>query len=940
MDGFLKEVAESILSENKDLRQLEIIVPNRRTGLFLKKALSESVSKTTWMPKVTAIQEIFLTNSDFSNAEDILLIYRLYSVFIKHTGSNETFDDFYYWGEIILNDFDDIDKYLVDASKLFSTIRDLKEIDKNFDGYDEAELEIIKRFWSNINQAELSIHKQKFLDLWDKMYAIYTEFHEQLIKEKIAYQGLIYKTVANKISECSFEKTEYAVVGFNALNKCEKILLTFLKNNRNTSFYWDADKYYVDDEFQEAGRFLRVNIAKYGACKNTGIVDLIKPAQKEIEVIMAPSQISQVKMIAGILDEWSKEPDFNPEKTAIVLGDENLLIPLMYSIPPYVEPYNVSMGFPVRNSAAFGFVYHLISLRRRSSFTGDKASFYFKDALAILNHSFVKSMFKDDAKKLDKKINDEKIIYVKSEIITQNDFFLKIFREDIKDVLPISEWLNSVCQEMLLLISTKDDLATEVELLRKIAGRITVLNDCLISDKVDLSKTEIFYKLLLNAIRSLSAAFEGEPLQGMQVLGFLETRCLDFDRVIMLSINEGVFPKKTAAQSLIPYNLRKFYELPSIEFQDSIFAYYFYRLLQRSKEIKILYSAQAGDTASEASRFISQIKYEIGHEIKFRNDGYKINISPLKSIYAAKTPEVLQKIRQHLSNGISPKAINTYLNCGLQYYFNYIEKIQEPEKLEEEEDGAFFGKLFHEIVSELYKPYIGKVISDNDFINICQKSNIESAVINSISEVFNLKSKIEINRYREKIIVDIVLKYVDSLLDYDRKRCPLSIVSLETKHEYIFKASKSANSHLPEIKISGIIDRVDIMDGTYRVVDYKTGKAELVAKSIESITEANRDTKYNTIVQLLLYSLMIQRDGNIVCPAVLNVNELNPDYDYHIILNKNPVVNITDDLKNEFLDRLESIFVELTDENSIFEQTQNQATCKYCPYKTICSKNF
>lgn len=937
MEGFLKEVALNILKENQNLRDLEIIVPNRRTGLFLKKALTESVEKTSWMPLITTIQELFLSNSDIHAAEDLLLIYRLYNIFIKHTGSNESFDDFYYWGEMILSDFDDIDKYLVDASKLFSTIRDIKEIDKAFDEYDENELEIIRRFWTNVNQADLSIHKQKFLDLWDKMTDVYNDFHEELLNNKIAYQGLIYRDVVNHIEDCVFKKTDYAVVGFNALNKCEKALLHHLKNTKNTRFYWDADKYYLNDEYQEAGRFLRENIKRFGSHNNIGIVDFVKPVKKDIEVVMAPSPVSQVKMIAGILDKWKAEADFDPEKTAIILGDENLLIPLMYSIPSYVEPYNVSMGFPVKNSAAFGFLSHLVSLRRRLRKTGDSVNYYFKDVLSIINHSFIKSIFAEEAGELNSQINKEKIIYVNSGILAVNPFFEELFRPGLKNIPELSEWLNSVCSGLLILLTGKEKFITETEFLGKITNRVLVLKDCILNDKIEIQKNEIFFKLLLNSVRSLSVAFEGEPLTGMQVLGFLETRCLDFDRVIMLSINEGVFPKKSAAQSLIPYNLRRFYELPSIEFQDSIFAYYFYRLLQRSKEVKIVYSAQAGDTSSEASRFISQIKYELGQEIRFRSDGYKINIASHKPVHALKTAGVTEKVKEHLARGISPKAINEYLNCEFRYYLNYIEKIKEPDKLEEEEDGAFFGRLFHQIMYYLYAPYTGKIINKSDFDKIADTENINSVKLRAIKDVFGLKSTAEVDRYNEKLIVDIVMKYVTSLLEYDKNNSPFSLVSLEELHNYDFKAL-SGNINLPEIKISGIIDRVDLKDGIVRVTDYKTGKTELSASSVGQLFDENRDQKYGTITQLFLYSLMLSDESRKVRPAVYNINELNPGYNDGIVLNKNLVTEFDEPLKEEFLSELEVMFERMLSKDTYFNQTTKTDNCKFCPYVVICDK--
>lgn len=940
MKSFLEEVAVNILNESSDLSDLEIIVPNQRTGLFLKKYLVELTNKTSWMPKITAIQDVFLNNSSLHHAEDLLLLYKLYDVFVLYTKSEESFDDFYYWGEIILNDFDDIDKYLVDASNLFSTIKDIKEIDNRFDGYQEEEIEIIRRFWVNINDSKLSIHKQKFLDLWQAMYDIYSKFREEILEQNIAYAGLIYRSVAENINNLVFDKSEYAIVGFNALNKCEKKLFSYLKANKKVKFFWDADKYYLNDENQEAGRFLRENVKKYPPHNDIGIIDSIKPFKKNIEVITAPSPVSQVKMLEAILEEWKTYKDYNPEKTAIVLGDENLLIPLLNSLPPFVEPYNVSMGFPVKNSAAYGFIYHLVSLRRRSRQQKELCSFYFKDVLSLINHSFIKNLFNQGACELETQINNEKLIYIESQLCSKNDFFYSLFKANINSVVDISEWVREICHETLNLISGKDEFTVDSEFLNKILSRVNVLNECIVSNQVNIKRPEIFYRLLLNSVRSLSIAFEGEPLQGLQVLGFLETRCLDFDKVIMLSVNEGVFPKKSAAQSLIPYNLRRFYELPSIEYQDSIFAYYFYRLLQRSKDLKIIYSAQAGDTGSEASRFISQLKYESEQDIKYRNDGYQISISPSKPVFAKKTQQVNTKISEILKKGISPKAINEYLNCQFRFYLDYIEEIKEPLKLEEEEDSAFFGELFHEIMRELYEPYLAKVINDSDFADISAESNLQKAKYQALTKVFGLKSKAEVERYSQKLIVDIVMKYVDSLLKYDRQTCPFTIISLEKKHEYLLKYIESDSGEQIEILISGYIDRVDLHNGYFRVLDYKTGKIVQKLKFIDLLFKSDRSTELNSITQILLYSLMVSNNiDSSVCPGIFNINELSSDYSYHLIIEDKKLEKFNNTtLSAEFLKLLEQVFSELKTEEGYFKPTNNIKTCEYCPYKNICDR--
>ncbi len=934
MKSFLTEVAEHILKEFPNIRELEIIVPNRRTGLFLRKYLTQLTDKTIWLPKITPIQDIFYDNSELIAAEDITLIYKLYKSFIKHTGSNESFDDFYYWGEIILNDFDDIDKYLVDAQKMFDTIVDIKEIDQKFDGYEEEAIEIIKKFWYNVNQAKISTHKQSFLELWQAMFNIYSDFKQELRKDNIAYQGMIYKDVAESISTISFNSPDYVVVGFNALNKCEKQLLNVIKSSSNTQFFWDADQYYLKDKYQEAGRFIRENIRKYPPYSNIGIVDYINNTPKDIEVIMAPSPISQVKLIPEILNKWQKEDDFDLQKTAIVLGDENLLIPLMYSIPESIEAYNVSMGFPVKNTMSAAFVNHLMMLQQRYRTQSDSTKFYFKDVFAILNHSFIKLIDGSKAVELKNKITKEKTIYVDAEEFEDSEILELIFYPKNDSLSLFATYLPEICSQILAKISSSDDFILEAEFLNRILARLIALKDCISNEHIQFESNNIYLKLVNNFMRSLNLAFQGEPLNGLQILGFLETRSLDFDRVIMLSLNEGVFPKTSVSQSLIPYNLRKFYELPSIEFKDSIFAYYFYRLLQRSKEIKIIYSSQSGEGASEASRFISQIKYELKQDIKFVSRAYKIGIDSGKINVGQKSERVIQKIREHLSSGVSPTAINKYLDCKFQYYLHYIEKIKEPDKLEEEEEAAFFGSLFHQIMQNVYAPFIGKDLIDRDF------DDFDDAFINTqmraaIRTVFDFKSENEIDEFENKIIVEIIKKYVKLTLRYDKKNLPLTIIELEEQND--FKLDLPSLNFAVNIK--GDIDRVDRQGEIYRVLDYKTGKTNTNCKSISDLFEPDRKYDKGMITQILLYVLMYGKDSNLaICPGIINVNNLDGNFDYRVKINRKTINVFDTELKDELKSALRDVFEEMLNKDIEFTQTTNLDNCGFCPYKNICSR--
>ena len=363
MKSFLFEVAQNIIQQKDDFQNICIVVPNRRTELFLKKEIVNSLNETSWLPQIITIKSIFESNSNLIVEDDLLLISKLFNVYKNCTGSNENFDNFYYWGQIILSDFDDVDKYLVDAEKLFASINDIQEIDAKFSSFDEKELEIIKRFWTNIDIDKPSSHKAEFLSLWSKMYDIYSEFRKILFEQGVAYQGMAYRDLVENIHNVNLEKDKYFIVGFNALNKCEIEVFKFLKTNRETAFFWDYDDYYVKNNEHEAGRFLRNNLKLFtNDLKSNN--DKIKSQNLDVEVISLPTSVAQVKLIEEILTEWKAQPDFDIEKVAIALGDENLLIPLMTSIPDFVGDYNITMGFPLKNTKAFNFFSNLLSLRQ------------------------------------------------------------------------------------------------------------------------------------------------------------------------------------------------------------------------------------------------------------------------------------------------------------------------------------------------------------------------------------------------------------------------------------------------------------------------------------------------------------------------------------------------------------------------------------------------
>lgn len=941
-NSFISNVVKYILNEAADLNDLCVIVPNRRVGVFFKRELALQIKKTSFYPEILPIKEIFSENTKLNEAENIVLLFNLYKSFNKYTDRFKDFDDFFFWGEIILNDFDYIDKYLIDHKKLFANVAEIKEIDSIFDSYAPEEVEIIQKFWQHIDQAKLSNQKKSFLELWKAMDSIFVDLKKSLKEQNIAYPGMIYREIAENISTLKFDKKTYAFVGFNALNKCEHAVFEFLKKNKTSLFFWDADQYYIDDAIQEAGLFIRENAKKYPAPKGFYFDDNIKDKQSLIDVIVAPSETAQVKLVPEILNEWKHAKGFDYENTAVILADENLLIPLLYSLPQEIQDYNISMGYPIKGSAAYSFINAVFKLQLDIKSIEEKPFFHFKSVLNILNHAITNSIFGEDCIKLKNNIikNNNLLLdedFYKTILNNDNEFFSVLFKFSNDSINTAADYLSKVVSTTISELYKKEVLRLELEFLQQISKNLNLLYDTFSKNKIDFESLKIYFRIVNNSLQNLNVPFEGEPLKGLQILGFLETRAIDFDRLIILSMNEGHFPKKSAPQSIIPYNIRKFYGLPSIEYQDSIYAYYFYRLLQKAKQIKIIYSAQALDGQGEASRFISQLDYELKN-VNTHHKSYLISSSKKNKITVQKTDDILKKIVQHLEKGISPSAINSFLDCSLKYYFKYIANLAPADTLEEKDDAAYFGSVFHEAMSIIYSDFTGKIVSIEDIKSKLNDIEISKAILKAVAIVLQIPEKDAVRFHSDSLLTEVIHKYVNNLIKVDAKHAPFKIIGLETNKERTFKLDLDSQNSV-NIKIKGIIDRIDFKNNIYRVLDYKTGKVTNKISSIDDLFVNDRRPELNGVTQTLVYAMMFRdKPDMLVCPGLISINELLTNPHSNLIIQKQNIDYVDDKIMTEFQNNIMQSFKNLLDSNHWFLQTENEKSCSFCDYKKICKK--
>lgn len=948
MKIFLQEIIKNIKAQyGSELHNLSLVFPNKRPGVFAAKYLAELIDKPHWMPRIYTVNELMINCSEYKMADNILLISRLYNIFKELTGTTESFDQFYFWGELLLADFNDLDKYLVNAEDLFRNLSSVKEIENNFEFLEPEQLEAIEHFWSNFNSGQLTSQKQNFIKIWSKLFSVYTKFKQELKKEGIAYEGMIYREIAESITNQKHIENlplKMIFIGFNALNKCEEKFLEYLQNQKKAEFYWDYDNLYLNNKVHEAGRFLRHNISKFKASKLDIDFDILEKGKKLVNVISVPSEIAQVKACYDILN---KIPESEYSQTAIVLANEQLLLPLLYSIPKKIKDINVTMGYPLKDTPVFSLISNIIELQKSSKPGKTEPRFYYKLVLGIINHQYIS--YSKDIVDISNNIHKYNKIYLRQSEITKNELLSLIFRQ-IDDPKEIGEYLLNILYQLNKQVTGEDENNIEQEYIYSLYKAINRLNEILNSLPQEFS-IDMYLRLLSQYIQGISASFEGEPLLGLQIMGLLETRVLDFKNIIFLSVNEGILPNVTTAPSFIPYNIRKGFNMQTIEFQDSIFAYTFYRLLQRSQNIHLIYSnVSSGLTIGEKSRYISQMIYSDKFDVKEISQSFDIDIDIANFISIDKDSRIQDILKNYYTGGdrkLSPSAINSYLNCPLQFYYRYIAGIKEADEISEEVDGMIFGNLYHKSMFSLYSDFEGKLLNTSDIEKIIEdKSKIEKTIENAFREdYFNISDKsspVEI-KGKNVLIFDILRKYIIKTLQNDLNYCPFTIEALEKEYQAqinIATANKSIN-------IYGKIDRIDSKEGRVRIIDYKTGDANLIYKGVEQLFSADSKERNSAVMQTFLYSHMYSSantDKNLkIEPCIFQLKDIFKDsFAYNI---KEAIAtrkyNTIDDfaaIENTYTENLSNIISSIFNIQLPFSQTEDIKTCEYCAYVGICGR--
>lgn len=966
-----------------------------------------------WEPEWLSIDDMMSPIAGVVPCDKMRLITELFVVYRRYHKS-ETFDKFYFWGEVLLKDFDQIDKYRIDAEMLFRNVSELKDLESDLSFLTEEQREVVRLFWHSFDSAMTgadgasdgasdgvndSDYTKKFQQIWSSLADIYREYTDRLKSLGVGYTGLIHRLAADKIKQCSevgaigeplFDcsvENPYVIIGFNALSECEKVLFRELQRC-GALFYWDYDNYYCANKAQEAGLFIRKNIELFPEAKafNDPTVSATShdnlaashgnSQSKNIEVVACSSNVLQCKHVAEIFRSKriaGVDVERINSNTAVVLTDESLLTPLLYALPGGEgSKFNVTMGHPLRQSLAYSFVERLLLLQGRSKV----GSFYHIDVVGLLRHPYLNFDSKVSGDII-KSIENEHLIQVPATLLVGGSELMQLIFTHTKDWESYADYLISVLKCAIDIDCGDSGLEADqrVEFLHIFAEHLVTLRNSIAScndaleggeSPIELTK-EIFVSLLRRTLQSLRIPYESDPLDVPQVMGILETRTLDFENVIILSMNDENFPgNRFSEPSYVPYNLRFGYGMPTPEHHDGVYAYYFYRLISRAKNITMLYCSKADDKSTgEQSRYITQLEFESGIEIKRRELGVDAGIIPKGDLVISKSDDfVRERLQRYFDSDktkrrrLSATTLFRYVACPMRFYFGSVADIYgDSDEVSDDVDVQTFGKIMHKALEILYSTPSPFTLGDLQGVTA---QMIDDAVKTAIAEEINVKDSTSYNGDLV-LVYEVIKRYVRNIIDYDiNSGIDFKVIGNEVKFEHDLTLMSGAT-----ITLKGLCDRVDELNGgsTLRIVDYKSGKAHCSMESMESTFNGNGEQRQSNIFQTLLYSYIYSRkaDYSAVVPVLYGARNIHtPGYSSllenkrgdhfevkdasgnvtsNIELPKGPLESYTKDYDTLFTHYFHTLLEEIFDLDTPFTKcADRENTCKYCDYTQLCGE--
>jgi len=940
-EKFLVKIADELsLLGNKELIDTIVILPNKRSIVFLKKHLCSGRVNSVWLPEMLSIDEYMQKISEFALADPLKLFFNLFHIYKEIFGSNtRSFSDFIAWAPMIIRDFNDIDLHLANAEDVLKHISEARAIKE----------------W-NLDGSELTEMQLAYIKFYQALFPMYEQLHLKMKSENIAYAGFIYRYISDNL-ETLIEQLKwknYVFAGFSALSKSEEKIFAYIKDNRNTKIYLDADEYYINEKdfdlaTQEAGKNIKQLIENWKLPEFKYLTNRLVNSTKKIKLYAVQSPLSQVKLAASLI--LNNEENYADSETAIVLADENLLIPLINSLPDKQAKskksinYNVTLGYPLTYSPLKGFIYDWLHLLIEYQQDGNK-QFRSRNLIKIFFSNVLISCLDKQQQSEIKKVsnyfitNNISFIEIKElvELINANAESLNTIAKILFSEPTNSESVNNSIIEILLLLDEKLDenspkniiLKEQINLFLGVSKRFE-LNATGNFENIDL---QTFSNLYFQLASNYSINLKGEPLSGIQIMGMLETRALDFKNLIIISANEGILPKAAMPDSFIPFDIRRNYGLPLPQDKNSVMAYHFFRLLQYSKNISLIYDESSeGLGVGEPSRFIRQIELELSKlnnkiEVKKHLLNIEGNVNS-SEIIINKNDKILHLLHEKAKKGYSPSALNAFISCSLKFYFQYILKIKKEEQIEASVESNTFGSIIHDALEEIYKPYVGKVIQVDGLKQSLK--NLDKILLKYFEKHYNTKNIMFGQNY---LIWKVSKQYMQNFIKSEisvLKKDTVEIIGLEQNKSYVLSTDSG------DINLYGIIDRVDkpSSTGIQRIVDYKTGKVEQANLSPKIIEDLIEKTEYAKAFQVLFYKFIYQKSEGIntdLESGIISLRNLRSGF------MKFGIKDYEGDIITDFGNLLNTLFAEIYNRDSSFKQTDDTKVCEYCDFKNICKR--
>lgn len=947
MTPFLFQVAAHYFAQ--DVSGTVFVFPNRRSMAFFSKYLSRQVAQKgtapLLAPKLLTVNDFFYHIYDADVTDRIRLILELYKVYSALNPNAESLDEFVFWGDVILSDFDDVDKYMVDAEGLFRNIADLRQMQDEYTYLSDNQRLAIEHFISHFRDSSGRLKKGagekdgvkgRFLQIWNLMFPLYREFRSRLREDGLSYEGMVYRDLAERLKaggavsdvlESSFpESRRFVFVGLNALNECEKTVLAKMRNAGVAEFVWDYVGNMVRNPLNKSSFFMEENVKAYPQA-----FELEKVGVPEVHVVSVPSSVGQAKLAPRILSACVAG---DPVETAFVLPDENLLLPLLNSLPETVDKVNVTMGCPMKSGALYGLMDTIIQLQMHLREREGEWYFYHRPLRAIFSSSIFRKLLSPEEKEVVGKVTQQAKYYVPAEELRGGELLEMIFTPIVtsqeasarmnSDILA---YLSKIVSYIGWRLRADEDMLLELDYAKRYHMVLNVLGEL----DVDITP-RTWFSLLDGLLDGVSVPFNGEPLEGLQIMGPLETRALDFKNLVILSANEGVFPRRSVSSSFIPPELRKGFALPTYEYQDAVWAYYFYRLLQRAEKVWMVYDSRTeGLKSGEESRYIKQLQYHFKLPLIRESDAAELHETPVE----APIPKTAEDIGQIRKGPLSASALQSYLSCPAKFYYQWVKQLEAEEDVAESLDAGMIGNVFHKTMQQLYSRK--KVISVGDIRGmLSDKAVLKEMIRRNIMKEMN---SFEV-RGRNLVLEGIIVDYVVRALEYDRKLLEES----RSDGFKIFDLEKEKFCDFEGFRFHGYVDRIDsYLPGKVRILDYKTGKvvdedininddnAEKVVEKLFGETDAGRP---KIALQLFIYGLLAEAD-----PELRGMKLVNSIYST-LSLFSQPLKDHEQSPVFVALmrERLKEMLEEMVDPSVPFSRTEQTGTCQYCDFKMICGR--